>query len=251
MKKTVTLYLRLSFVFLCLISCIHTAYSCTCVYAPISFCAAADTSDIIIQAVVTGKPSNDFVEIKILENIHKEINADTILVLGQDGINCGQVLDIFNIGDTVIYSLYFDGLEDSENDETYFWYLDGCDVNYLRYEKDYVFGDLNATENAMSLTDFRHEILNCIDFNVSINDINDFSAIDVFPIPTHDVITIDSSKDIIEDIKVFNLSGLLLYQENDIRTSHFEIKTSHLKSGIYVLKIKTSQSMSTHKIVRY
>jgi len=97
MNVSVPSYVKISIISFGLMCYAHSSHSCTCSNTPASFCAASDTSEIIIQGVVIGEPKDYFVEIKILENIHKEINADTIHVLGQDGLNCGQDLDIFRM----------------------------------------------------------------------------------------------------------------------------------------------------------
>ena len=43
--------------------------------------------------------------VEVIENLHKPIPYDTITILGQDGLNCGEWLDKFSISDTLLLSL--------------------------------------------------------------------------------------------------------------------------------------------------
>jgi hypothetical protein len=70
--------------------------------------------------------------------------------------------------------------------------------------------------------------------------------INVYPIPTKDWINIETKKDII-DLKIFDVKGVLVKEAKALNN----INISNLQPGVYLLKLNTSDGLSTHKIIKH
>jgi len=68
------------------------------------------------------------------------------------------------------------------------------------------------------------------------------NSISIYPNPAEDVINI-SSPDQINNIKIFNFVGQMLYSGNDVT-----INTSNFKSGVYIIKVETDEGTVIEKI---
>ncbi|MBI9038589.1 MAG: T9SS type A sorting domain-containing protein, partial [Bacteroidales bacterium] len=68
----------------------------------------------------------------------------------------------------------------------------------------------------------------------------------VFPNPATDNISIISQIEIIK-VSIFNCLGQSVYQSN-INNTNIQINTSNFDSGIYIIKIETTNGLETHKI---
>ena len=80
----------------------------------------------------------------------------------------------------------------------------------------------------------------------AIEDISSAQA-DVYPNPASDRISITSDL-VIEDLKIFNQSGQLVLQER--KNSHsFNQDISELRIGIYMIQLKTSQTIITKRLI--
>ena len=69
----------------------------------------------------------------------------------------------------------------------------------------------------------------------------------IYPIPAQESLTIKSSE-VITSILLLELSGKLV-DSFHLSSLLYQIRTSHLKSGVYLLSIETERSSYTHKIV--
>jgi hypothetical protein len=68
------------------------------------------------------------------------------------------------------------------------------------------------------------------------------SEISIYPNPATNILNIVSSKKI-QSVSIFNSIGLAVYTGKDIR-----IKTNNFESGVYIVKIKTTNGVETQKI---
>lgn len=59
-----------------------------------------------------------------------------------------------------------------------------------------------------------------------------------------------SSNEVIEEITIYSISGKLIDFFNDLNQLNVAIKTNYFEKGIYVVKIKTKNKLSIHKIVK-
>lgn len=80
------------------------------------------------------------------------------------------------------------------------------------------------------------------------NDFNpgNVSEISVYPNPSHDKISVRSSEEILK-IMFYNLNGQLI-KTLDVKSLETEISVSDMNTGVYLMQIYTSRSVSTERI---
>lgn len=84
--------------------------------------------------------------------------------------------------------------------------------------------------------------------SMSTKDLSLSDDLQVYPNPFHDVIQI-KSKDKVESVQVYDMSGALVY-ENKLSGSENKVNLSGLKTGVYVLKVQTSEGVQVRKIMK-
>lgn len=70
----------------------------------------------------------------------------------------------------------------------------------------------------------------------------------IYPNPARDVITLNLPKRVNPEIKIFNINGQKVYESPTSNFDWSRIDVSHLSSGMYLAKIKTSQAASVKTI---
>jgi len=102
----------------------------------------------------------------------------------------------------------------------------------------------NATGNLILLTDS----MSCS--FASINDIVNDNGISVYPNPCKGVVNIDNSNYEINSIKVFDLTGRVLYYRDKIKdTNKTAIDLSGLNAGLYFLEIGSRSNVFIKRII--
>ncbi len=81
--------------------------------------------------------------------------------------------------------------------------------------------------------------------NVSLKSFNN-KNISVYPNPTSDFIRINTNNLVIKNIEILDLNGKILFNQNTAQS----IDISDLEAGVYILKIKTNQSVYCQKIIK-
>jgi hypothetical protein len=77
------------------------------------------------------------------------------------------------------------------------------------------------------------DLYNFSSFNLSVNDNNILDdSLSIFPNPTNSIITINSVKNSIFKVSIYDINGRFLFQ-----TNNSSIDISELPSSIYLLKI--------------
>jgi len=86
---------------------------------------------------------------------------------------------------------------------------------------------------------------------VRIKDDDFECAIDIFPNPTSQILTIkilEACKDVKSSIEIFNMLGNKVYNQSLNLSSDIQINTSNFKSGVYLLVINMDKNKVTKKI---
>lgn len=233
---------QLVILFICLIQ--NLLLACNCPYEPI-FCEAITQSDNVIRAIVKDHPNHYSMTVEVIDNLNQEIAEDSITVVGHDGINCGQALGIFEINDTIILALnelVIDGIS--------YWYLDGCGLHYLKYENGNVYGQITDEISSLPFDFFRNNIFQCfVGVLVSSEDMDSQNDFEISPNPTTDILQIRNSKDLIEEIEIFNSNGTLIFKESKIARA-IKINTQPFEKGVYFIKIHTLKGILTRKFLK-
>lgn len=227
----------------------YDVYSCSCYQPKPSFCESIDTSHYIVEVVVTNQPQNYNLEVLILDNLALNISNDTILILGQDGLNCGEDMSLFDIGDTLILGLNNFTMTDAQNNETYDWYLNGCDINYLKVENGFVLGQIRKSVVSESIIDFKNSINDCIDTTTEVYKPNS-TDVHFFPNPTKDILYLNASQSVIDySVEIYNNNGMKILNYK-LDSENQQIRLNHLKSGFYFIKLYADKEIKTFKIVK-
>jgi len=101
------------------------------------------------------------------------------------------------------------------------------------------------------LTDFLIDKNDTIDvvleFTFSIDEVNS-GSIKIFPNPATDIINI-SSPEIIEQIKLIDNSGKVVYEKDEYNRKSISINTATFKLGVYYVSVLTEKEITIEKVV--
>lgn len=87
------------------------------------------------------------------------------------------------------------------------------------------------------------EITEAADSNsLVLNDIN------IFPNPSSGIINIESALDI-SDVRIFNMSGLLVLEKHFTGQEHLELNLKNVSSGMYIIEVATTQQKVRKRII--
>jgi hypothetical protein len=161
-------------------------------------------------------------------------DGDTLLLYGQDGLNCMIGFSQFNIGDTLVAALS----EGPENLYSIPFWGSGCGVHYLK-----------ITNGQHDGLDF-NEILDKIeDFNVSILVSNKIEGISIKANPIKsDRILLSNSLPLNSRIIVINNLGQK-FIDLQVKTVTNSIDVSMLPKGMYQLRLSHNHSSISKKVV--
>jgi Secretion system C-terminal sorting domain len=80
-----------------------------------------------------------------------------------------------------------------------------------------------------------------------INNSNDVDLL-VYPIPASDRIYVEMSEEKVDSFEIYDLSGRMCLNQNNVITGRSEIDLKSLESGIYMLNVKTNSGVHTKRI---
>lgn len=167
-----------------------------------------------------------------------------VVIIGEDGINTGQLLSDFNSGDTMFLSLENGYYEEFEKDT---FYLAGgiCGRHYLNIE--------NGSSEFYDFVDRERKVLTIQGIIDKINLVTDVNAkvssnnINTFPNPAEDQIIIESNGLEIESVDIYNIRGELM---KIISVDNQLIDVLSLESGEYLLQIKTEEGIDQCRFIK-
>lgn len=253
MKALYLFRLRLG-IYLSIIT-LATTVACSCAWVtPEHFCRSILETNHVILGVVVEKPQWYSMDVQVIEDIHLQSDVDTISILGKDGFNCGEWLEKFEIGDTLILALYDGEFYDAVDNSPFGWHLGNCGLFYLRYSNGMVEGAINFGEEAQMYDDFKSDIMTCIDLTSSTDIFEDkfYLQVQVRPNPTADYIDIiiDGSNTIAFSFDVLDLSGNVIRSNIIITDKNKRIDLTNVDPGIYFLRSKNTSENITKKFIK-
>ncbi len=78
------------------------------------------------------------------------------------------------------------------------------------------------------------------DANLSLPEPNQLDGLKVFPNPTRNVVNISVENNVINEIKIYDHLGKLVYDEHGLNQPKKHINIAHLQAGIYIVNINNS-----------
>lgn len=75
------------------------------------------------------------------------------------------------------------------------------------------------------------------------------TQLSVYPNPAHEMITIQAQDAVINQVAVFNVAGMMVYQSNGLNTSEYRYSVKGLNAGIYFARVATEQGTAVMKFV--
>jgi hypothetical protein len=136
--------------------------ACTCELEPDYFCQAANENMIIarVQNIVSG---GNYGIIKVIETISNHSVPDTIHIMGDDGINCGEYLPFAQGGDFLVALRFW-----TVNGETEYE-LYGCGIHYVPIqENDTLSLNFDPCIESIAYNDFVDDFQSCINKGVVV-----------------------------------------------------------------------------------
>ena len=216
-------------------------YACSCSPYLKAFCPSASERNHVVLAEVTDSISRDKRRIQIIDNIKKKVAFPEVILIGQDGLNCGENLEKFALGDTLIFAL------DQLTDTTYI--LSWCGRNYLQYHDNAVSGPIyTESDTIMQYMDFVEDIDACL-LLVSAKEINKGNyPVKIFPNPFwNDLIVQMKGKEIIK-IAIYSISGKLLISKDGNGRREIQLEMKGIEPGIYFARIYYKEGRINKKI---
>lgn len=205
--------------------------ACSCWPYVEHFCSIVNDGHYIVRATITDSISYEKRTVKLLDNINFEIQEETFTLLGQDGLNCGEYLGQFALGDTLIMAL------STWYDE---YYLEGaCGLHFLRYSNGSVQGNLYPDSTSMPYELFKDNLFDCMDYTNSTSEIEtETIRLDYYPNPVENMLNVVSNQGNIEGLELYAISGERMIYKSELSSPSESLDLSPFHKGIYILKAR-------------
>lgn len=107
----------------------------------------------------------------------------------------------------------------------------------------------NSNASAIWLTVNFDDIAISSNSSAGLSKIHLEPQLSVYPIPANDIVTLKSTSENIQAIKLFDLNGKCVRSLSELNKSTVDINLSELENGNYILKVQTEQGITTKEIV--
>ena len=163
--------------------------------------------------------------------------GDTIVVLGEDGINCGEMLEQFGKGDTMFLALQMSDY--TEGRDTFYLKGGTCGYQFLKLE--------NGMSQGSAISEIKDKIVSIIN---SIDKPEAEYSLNIYPNPAQDQLFIESKLSKIQSVELYNVLGQRLKTITNINDTYFEFDISNHESGILHIVVRTEDGSYTRKIIK-
>lgn len=168
------------------------------------------------------------------------LNAgDTATFFGQDGVNCAEGFNQFNLGDTILASIHVGNPFQSPHQMHFipFWSPTGCGTHYIVIK--------NKAGIGKPLDELENELID--QYLSGIDQVNQNKII-ISPNPVGNDLFIQGLKGIPDKIIVYNMEGKIM--ATAIQNDNGGLNVSNLEKGIYFLEIIQGQQKLTSRFVK-
>lgn len=233
--------------FLLFLSLSAHAFSCSCAYWDQNFCQSVSPSTHIALVtvvdkgiVIQGPYAAQFVDVKLLKNIHNTIQEDTLRIWGQDGLNCGEmVAGLFEVNDTIIVGLnaykatgflFGDFLDNYSG-------LSICNREYLEVSNNEVSGPIAPGVTNLPFDEFVTNLKSCLGLSGY--------GMTIYPNPAKDVINVYIQDGYPNPHQVYIVSsdGKICRSTASSFDSAVSIDIANLTAGIYFVEAVTFEGI--------
>lgn len=243
---------------------LHSAnlWACSCAVVSFAFCEsiqawsinnpivlAVKIDDVQAEPISGGWSTQIGMRVAVLEQPHLSVSADTLVVWGQDGLNCLEWLTPFNDGDTLLMSISSSSIEVQEPtlNKMPFYELNGCGRYFIRYQNGQLIGNIyseNPNETVV-YDDFAEHIADeCLDLSIE----------PIEPLLLHQTktelhFTLPNAWQQAQ-IQLFDANGRLV-SNTHTTTQQQSLAIEHLPQGIYILQCTHENKHATAKWIKY
>ena len=224
--------IRLLFLLLGAVTPIHTILACSC-FGPYEFDFFKNIKkhhEVVFGVVETVDYSYEYhglfahtAYLTVLDTMDgaRTSPGHTMVVTGQDGLNCGEIMDGFSIGDTLVLALnkgfYYEYGQDT-------FYLDGCRKHYHHFTM--------GGSNGVTISWLKERIRN-------IRTGTSFTLPDagwkVYPNPTSNVVNVLDPMNRIKQVQLLDVSGRTLQTVTTREDNRHVVHVLQIRPGIYQL----------------
>jgi len=241
--------MKLLTVFLAILFNYSSLLACSCFYVD-EFCCGTDSLDNIALVVFSDVENSSVGIFTVIEEVNGAL-PDTIVALGQDGLNCNFDFIAFDIGDTVLVSFdaYPGGSVSAVDLNTYYWGVYGCKRRTLEYSGGKLYGNLDAENFEIDYDEFKTSLEDCFDFTLNSTETIQ-QEISLFPNPSNSIFNISIPDVEISDVVVYNLEGQVVQDPIPPSSNNFELDLSAQENGIYFILVDTSAGTLRKKLIK-
>lgn len=199
--------------------------------------AVFDTMDYSYEYEGLQAQTAYFILIDTIGNFGSEI-GDTIIVTGQDGLNCGEMLNGFTRGDTMFLALY-NGFYETFTSDTF--YLEGaCGKFFLAIN--------NGQNNGLNSQEIKAKIQESFT-GFGTNYLS--NKIEVTPNPVNCILTIKTFDFMLSEIIVTDMLGRTILSLSNLNTTTIEIDMTNYECGLYNIVLNKRSSKINRRIIKY
>ncbi len=232
---------------------VASSIACSCVWnVPDHFCRSVRVTDHIMMAVVVEIPHTYSMDVNVIEDINLTSNSDTISVLGQDGLNCGENIGNFEIGDTVILALSNGSTQDAQDGNSFEWSIGACGLYYLKYSNGVVEGDIDFGVASQSYENFKSGIMNCAELSSSTTDYLNKDDLRLLPNPANNFldIFIENSNGSEYTFDILDISGTIVSSDILVKGLYRRVDLTAMSSGMYFLRTRSTLKVVTARFIK-
>ena len=173
-----------------------------------------------------------------IENFNLPVNT-TIVVLGENGINCGEMFEQYKQGDSLILALDSPPFNPLLPDT---FLLNGryCGSHVLRIKN-------GVDKDGTTYAEIKAKMHSIITSNESFQ-IKESCL--VYPNPFNSTINISSLYGSILKVRLFDINGRLVFQDKESNIQEKEYPLGAIPNGTYQLEIKTTNGCYLQRIVK-
>lgn len=242
--------------------------ACSCIFIE-TFCASINSEYIEEYNVFRGKVIQKytlmtsggfgipFMDVELITQYRGEAaGADTITLIGQDGVNCATGLDEFSAGtDFIFYTYGFNAFlpeEVTAQLEHIATELDGCGRSYLFVEGEQVTGPIRPGVQTAPLDEFIETLDNCIAVPTDTEEVDPLAEVVVAPNPTTEVITLFHDGLSLDQVQLYNAVGALIATDQQLiqaSSGGYELPVRDLPPGLYTVVIYAEEQRRALRVV--